>query len=332
MTPFPETDGQATSRPCFAVCREGQPVPASLRGAVAAIGNFDGVHRGHQRLIAAVEDEARRLGRGSAVVTFEPHPRVFFAPARPLFRLTPEAVKYKVLARLGLDGAFVRRFDATLAGTSATSFVEDLMIRDLGLGGVVVGEGFRFGRGREGTATLLRDLARAHGLACTVVDPVSEGDEAISSTAIRAALGEGDVGRANALLGYRWFVQGRVRHGDKRGRTLGYPTANLALDPACGLRHGIYAVRAAVAPGEVRAGVASFGRRPTFDNGAPLLEVFLFDFAQDLYDRDIEVEFVAWIRGEERFGSADELVARMDEDARVARARLAAAEGGRSLI
>jgi riboflavin kinase/FMN adenylyltransferase len=314
------------------VCREGDPVPASLQGAVAAIGNFDGVHRGHQSLIAAVEEEARRLARGSAIVTFEPHPRQFFAPDRPLFRLTPEPVKFKVLARLGLDGAFVRRFDQKLAGTSATSFVEDLMIRDLGLGGVVVGDGFRFGRGREGTAALLRDLALRHGLACTVVDPVSQGSAAISSTAIRAALAEGDVSRANGFLGYRWFVRGRVRHGDKRGRTLGYPTANLALDPGCGLRHGIYAVRVAIAPGDIRGGVASFGRRPTFDNGAPLLEVFLFDFADDLYDRDLEVEFVAWIRGEERFGSADELVGRMNEDARLARAGLASPHDCPSLI
>jgi riboflavin kinase/FMN adenylyltransferase len=249
-----------------------------------------------------------------------------------VFRLTPEPVKFEVLARLGLDGAFVRRFDQTLAGTSATSFVEDLMIRDLGLGGIVVGEGFRFGRGREGTSALLRDLARRHGLACTVVDPVSDGQEAISSTAIRAALGEGDIARANAYLGYRWFVQGRVRHGEKRGRILGYPTANLALDPDCGLRHGIFAVRAAIAPGDVRGGVASFGRRPTFDNGAPLLEVFLFDFAGDLYEREIEVEFLAWIRGEERFESADSLIARMDEDSRIARQRLAAPDQARSLI
>lgn len=332
MTALPETDGQAARRPSFAVCRDGDPVPPTLRGAVAAIGNFDGVHRGHQSLIRAVEEEARRLGRASAVVTFDPHPRQFFAPDRPLFRLTPEPVKFHVLARLGLDGAFVRRFDGRLAATGATSFVEDLLIRDLGLGGVVVGDGFRFGRGREGTAALLRDLAGRHGLACKVITPVSDGDDPVSSSAIRAALGEGDVEPANVLLGYRWFVQGRVRHGDKRGRTLGYPTANLALDPACGLRHGIYAVRAAIAPGDVRGGVASFGRRPTFDNGAPLLEVYLFDFAGDLYGHEIEVEFVAWIRGEERFESAEALIARMDEDSRIARQRLAAPDGARSLI
>jgi riboflavin kinase/FMN adenylyltransferase len=156
----------------------------------------------------------------------------------------------------------------------------------------------------------------------------------VSSSAIRAALGQGDIAAANELLGYRWFVAGEVRHGDKRGRTLGFPTANIALDPACGLRHGIYAVRAAVAPGDVRDGVASFGRRPTFDDGAPLLEVNLFDFAGDLYGRTIEVEFVSFIRAEARFDSAEALVARMNEDARAAREVLSSPPRGfaRSLL
>ena len=318
----------------FAVCRDGDRVPPSLRRAVAAIGNFDGVHLGHRHLIEAARREARGAGLPSAVLTFEPHPRRYFAPDRPLFLLTPEPVKLRIFERLGLDGAFVRRFDTTLAETGAAAFAEELLVGELGLAGVVVGHDFHFGRGREGTPGLLQELAARAGLACTIVPVVEEDGDPVSSSAIRAALEAGDIERANRLLGYRWFVHGTVQHGEKRGRTLGYPTANVGLTDQCGLRHGIYAVRVRVASGEVRNAVASFGRRPTFDDGAPLLEAFVFDFAGDLYGRDVEVEFVAWIRAEERFASAQDLVARMDEDARAARAALshAAFAGTPSMI
>ncbi len=327
------------------VCRDGEAVPAPLRGAVAAIGNFDGVHRGHAALIAAARDAAGRTGRASAVLTFEPHPRTHFRPETPLFRLTPEPVKLALLARHGLDGVFVRRFDETLAALTPEAFVTGLLGGDLGVSGVVVGHDFHFGRGREGTPDRLRELCRAQGVACTIVPAVTLGDQAVSSnavhtatergavtladqvvssSAIRAALEQGDVASANALLGHRWFVRGEVRHGQKRGRTLGYPTANLRLPDACRLRHGIYAVRASLGGGIVHDGVASFGRRPTFDNGAPLLEAFLFDFAGDLYGRTLDVELVAWVRGEERFDSAEALIERMHRDSREARAMLAA--------
>jgi riboflavin kinase/FMN adenylyltransferase len=309
----------------FAVCRDGEPVPGGLRGAVLAVGNFDGVHRGHKALVAAAVREGRPRGAPAAVLTFEPHPRKFFAPDKPLFRLTSEAAKLAIVQRLGLDGAFVRRFDAALAATLAADFVVRLLGRELGASGVVVGHDFRFGKGREGTPALLQALCRQHGLACVVVPPVAFGGEVVSSGAVRAALEQGDVLHANALLGHRWFVEGEVRHGETRGRTLGFPTANIRLPDGCGLRHGIYAVRAAVAPGEVLDGVASFGRRPTFDDGAPLLEVFLFDFDGDLYGRTVRVEFLDWIRDEQRFPSAEALVRRMDEDARTALAMLAAA-------
>jgi riboflavin kinase/FMN adenylyltransferase len=312
----------------FRVLRDGEAVPSALRGAVAAIGNFDGVHRGHRRLIEAALSEAERLGRPSAVLTFEPHPRKFFAPEKPLFRLTPEPAKLAILEKLGLDAVFLRRFDAALAATAAPDFVTRLLGEELGLAGVVVGHDFRFGRGREGTPALLEELCRQNGWACVVVPPVTVEGEVVSSGAVRAALADGDVARASALLGHRWFVAGEVRHGEKRGRLLGFPTANLRLADECGLRHGIYAVRAAVAPGEIYDGVASFGRRPTFDDGAPLLEAFLFDFDGDLYGRTIEVELVGWIRAEERFPSADALMARMNEDARLARAMLDAAPAG----
>lgn len=315
--------GDETAARPFTICRPDEPVPQNLAGAVAALGNFDGVHRGHRVLAEAVRAAA---GRAPAIVlTFEPHPRAFFAPDQPMFRLTGPEAKEIVFRRLGLDGLVIRRFDAALAGTGARAFVHDLLRRDLGLSGVVIGHDFHFGRGREGTPAILADLCREAGLACRIVPPVALGTEAepISSSGIRRALEAGDLARANALLGYRWFVLGSVRHGDKRGRVLGYPTANVAL-PDCGLAHGIYAVRARLPDGALRDGVASYGRRPTFDDGAPLLEVNLFDFAGDLYGQEIAVEFVAWIRGEARFDSAEALVVQMDRDAAEARRRLAA--------
>jgi riboflavin kinase/FMN adenylyltransferase len=320
--------------PGFTVWRSNEPAPDQLRGAVVAIGNFDGMHRGHQRLIELARAGAAERGVPSAVLTFDPHPRAFFQPGVDLFRLTPEPVKEMILAAFGIDIVFVRRFDAALAATTAAGFVSDLLIGELAASGLVVGGNFHFGRGREGTPEILADLARQGGLSCTIVPAVSFGPDDVSSSRIRAALTAGDVGTANDLLGYRWLVQGKVVHGEKRGRDLGFPTANLQLPPGCGLQHGIYAVRVRTAPGIVHDGVASFGRRPTFDNGAPLLETFIFDFAGDLYGRQIEVEFVAWLRGEERFSGVDALVHQMQDDARRAREILAQpSEGGpRSLI
>ncbi|UMY18914.1 bifunctional riboflavin kinase/FAD synthetase [Methylobacterium organophilum] len=311
----------------FAICREDEAVPTTLRGAIAAIGNFDGVHLGHRALIEAVRAEAG--ARPAVALTFEPHPRAFFAPDQPMFRLTGPAAKEIVFARLGLDGLIVRRFDATLAGTGARAFVEGLLKADLGLAGVVIGHDFHFGKGREGTPEMLARLCAESGLACRIIPPIAPapGQPPVSSSAIRAALGAGDIDRANALLGYRWFVLGEVRHGDKRGRVLGFPTANIALE-SCGLAHGIYAVRARLADGSLKDGVASYGRRPTFDDGAPLLEVNLFAFAGDLYGQRLGIEFLGFIRGEARFESAQALIDRMHVDAAEARAIIA---GDRSL-
>jgi riboflavin kinase / FMN adenylyltransferase len=316
--------GDETAARPFTICGPDMPVPQALAGAVAAIGNFDGVHLGHRMLVENVRAAAREVGRPAAILTFEPHPRAYFTPDAPMFRLTGLAAKEIVFASLGLDGLIVRRFDGALAATGASAFVHDFLKASLGLSGVVVGHDFHFGRGREGTPAVLAELCRAAGLSCRIVDPVALGSEAepVSSSAIRAALAVGDVARANSLLGYRWFVLGPVRHGDKRGRQLGFPTANMRL-PDCGLAHGIYAVRVRLGPGQFRDGVASYGRRPTFDDGAPLLETYLFDFTGDLYGREIAVEFVGYIRGEERFASADALVARMHVDAEAARALLA---------
>lgn len=315
----------------FVIVRD-EEAPAELRGAIVAIGNFDGLHLGHRRLVERAIALAGE-GRPSAVLTFEPHPRKFFAPGKPMFRLTPEPVKLAVLKKLGLDGVFIRRFGKTLAGTSAEAFVTRLLARELGAAGVVVGHDFHFGRGREGTPAILADLCRREGLSCEIVSAVALGGEAVSSSAVRAALEAGDVRLANALLGYRWFVAGEVLHGDKRGRELGFPTANLDPGEDFGLRHGIYAVRVALPSGDIRDGVASFGRRPTFDNGAQLLEAHLFDFRGDFYGAAIQVEFVDWIRGEERFSSPEALVARMRADADTARRMLAGgADGPPSMI
>lgn len=317
--------------------RDGEPAPPSLQGAVAAIGNFDGVHLGHQALIAAARELAAPDARPVAVVTFEPHPRAYFRPDAPDFRLTSPAAKMRLLAAFGVEAAFVQRFDAALAGTSARDFVAGRLAGTLGLAGVVVGENFRFGQGREGHAGTLADIASGLGLACRVVAPVVAAGESVSSSRIRAALADGAAADANALLGYRWFVEAEVEHGAKRGRTLGFPTANMRLPEGCRLRHGIYAVRLATVDdaggaGVVLGGVASFGRRPTFDDGRPLLETYAFDFAGDLYGRTLRVELLAWIRGEERFASAEALVERMREDERAARVALAAGDGARSFV
>jgi riboflavin kinase / FMN adenylyltransferase len=301
----------------FAVCRDGEPVPAGLKGAMAAIGNFDGVHRGHRHLL----DMALASDRPGAVVTFEPHPRTYFQPDRPLFRLTPEPVKLAIFARLGLEGAFVRRFDQELAALTAAEFV-DLLAQELEISGVVIGHDFHFGRGREGNPARMAELCRERGLDCLVAPAVVEGTEPVSSSAIRSALEASDIAGANRLLGYRWFVQAEVRHGEKRGRVLGYPTANMRLPDDCRLRHGIYAVRASAGRRTVD-GVASFGRRPTFDNGAPLLETHLFDFSGDLYGQVLDVEFVGWIRGEERFDGVEDLIRQMARDSVEAREVLA---------
>ena len=313
-----------------AVWRDGDPPPVS--GAVAAIGNFDGVHLGHRHLLEVTKGEADRLGLPAAVLTFEPHPRDYFRPDAPAFRLTSERVKAKVLAALGIDLVLVKRFDGDLAGTSARDFVFRILRDELALKAIVIGGDFHFGRGREGTPAILTALGEEAGIAVHVQDMIEGQGAPVSSTRIRDALAAGAVRTANAFLGYRWFVEGEVRHGEKLGRTLGFPTANIALPPGTLLRHGIYAVRVAIAPGIVHDGVASFGRRPTFDDGAPLFETFLFDFQGDLYGRRIEIELLDWIRPEEKFASAEALVAAMQDDATKARAIAAAPPPEPSLI
>jgi len=296
----------------------------TLRGATVAIGNFDGVHRGHKAVIAAALARARALGKPAAALTFEPHPRAFFNPDEPLFRLTPEPAKLRLLAATGLDGAIVLSFDAELAKLSAEDFVGRVLVDRFAVSGAAIGFNFHFGANRAGSPEFLQTQGARHGFAVDIVPPLSDGGRPVSSGPIRAALAAGRLDDAAEFLGYPWFVSGTVIHGDERGRELGFPTANLRLDPACALRHGIYAVRAAVA-GRRYDGVASFGRRPMFDTGAVLLEIFLFDFSGDLYGADMDVAFIAWLRDEVVFASAKDLVRQMEEDSRDARAALARA-------
>lgn len=296
----------------------------ALRGAVLAMGNFDGVHRGHQAVIAAAIARASEFGRPAGVLTFEPHPRDFFHPGEPLFRLTDEATKLRLLAAAGLDGTVVLTFNAALARTTADEFVARILVERFAVSGIIVGFNFHFGKDRAGSPAFLSEQGRKYGFAVDIIPPFELDGRPVSSGPIREALTAGRVRDAALLLGFPWFVSGKVIHGDKRGRELGFPTANLTLDATCGLRHGVYAVRVGV-DGRRYDGVANFGRRPMFDSGAVLLEVFLFDFAGDLYGRDIDVAFIDWIREEKVFGSVGDLVRAMENDAAKARSILAAA-------
>ena len=306
----------------FVVVRDDNSNAQKLRGAVIAIGNFDGVHRGHRAVIGRAMAQARALGVPAAALTLEPHPRSYFRPGDLLFRLSDEVQKLRLLAGTGIDGAIVLTFDAALAGLSAENFISDILVGRFAISGAVIGFDFHFGKDRGGSPAFLASEGKKRGFSVEIVPPLEDEGRPVSSGSIRAALAAGQVLEAAELLGYPWFVTGEVNHGEKRGRALGFPTANIRLDPACALKHGIYAVR--VASGDEQYdGVASFGRRPMFDNGAPLLEVFLLDFTGDLYGRTLDVAFVAWLRPELRFDSVEALVAQMQVDTAQARQALA---------
>jgi riboflavin kinase/FMN adenylyltransferase len=312
----------------FRVVRDVTPDDAlrQLRGAVVAVGNFDGVHRGHKAVIAAAQQRAMALSRPAAALTFEPHPRTLFNPGEPLFRLTDEAAKLRLLAATGLDGAIVLTFDAALARLTADEFVSRMLVERYAVSGVAIGFNFHFGARRAGSPDFLVAEGKKYGFAVDIVPRFEDNGRPVSSGPIRDALAAGRLDEAAEFLGYPWFVSGAVIHGDKRGRELGFPTANLQLDAGCGLRHGIYAVRAAVG-GRHYDAVASFGRRPMFDNGTVLLEIFLFDFSGDLYGATIDVAFIAFLRDEQNFASAEDLIRQMQEDSRQAREALARSGG-----
>lgn len=303
----------------------GEALPESLRGAVAAIGNFDGVHRGHQAVLSHALADADAAGLPVVALTFEPHPRAFFNPATPLFRLTPAAMKARLLELMGFDGVVELAFTRDFAERSAEAFVSDVLVGELGISVAVTGFDFHFGHNRQGDPAFLANAGRRHGFDVRLVDAFcDEGAEIISSSRIRPLLQEGDVAGAAGLLGYRFTVEAEVIDGQKLGRTLGYPTANMTLPSETELAHGIYAVRFRRADGSLYDGVASFGRRPTVTaDGAPLLETFLFDFDGDLYGETCDVSFFGFLRGEEKFDGLEALVAQMDRDAAEARAALA---------
>ncbi|MBS7539709.1 bifunctional riboflavin kinase/FAD synthetase [Ancylobacter lacus] len=314
---------QSALNPHFFVLRGDTPLPPSLRGAVVAIGNFDGVHRGHRAVIGTALEEAHSTGRPALALTFEPHPRAFFRPEEAMFRLTPEAMKLHRLAETGLDGAVVLAFDAALAALDAESFVRTVLVERLQASAIVAGFDFHFGRGRGGSPAFLREAGARHGFSVAIVPPMLENGAQISSSAIRAALAQGRVAEAAGMLGAPFEIEAEVIHGDKRGRELGYPTANMRLDPSIALAHGIYAVTAEI-DGVRRPAVASFGRRPTFDDGAPRLETFVFDYSGDLYGRRLRIAFHAYLRPELKFNGIDALIAQMDRDSAEARAVLGA--------
>ena len=297
-------------------------LPERLRGGTVAIGNFDGVHRGHRVVQDAALSDARGAGRPALALTFEPHPRELFGD-EPVFRLTPADERAAVLGVLGFDAVVEEAFTREFAASSADAFVDRILVEGLGASHVVVGHDFRFGARRAGDAESLRADGRFR---TTIVEAQEAGGAPFSSSRIRMALGEGDLEKASALLGRRWRVAAEVAHGRKVGRTLGYPTANMALPASVDLAHGIYAVRFRRANGALHDGVASYGRRPTFDDGATLLETFLFDFEGDLYGETGHVSLFERLRGEEKFDGVEALIEQMDRDSANARRALARAE------
>jgi riboflavin kinase / FMN adenylyltransferase len=296
---------------------------SDLQGCVLAIGNFDGVHRGHQSVLNNAKQMGQRLGRPVVLLNFEPHPREYFQPNLKIFRLSPPEVKAQLAERFGLNAMITLSFNAGLAAKTADAFVSDILVDRFHISGAVVGFDFQFGAKRTGTAQSLQMSGKQLGFEVEITPEFREGTDEISSTIIRQKLRDGDIKAANKLLGYDWFITSQVVHGRKLGRTLGYPTANIRLEDSCELKHGIYAVRLNVAGVEHNA-VASFGRRPTFDNGAPLLEVFVFDFNADLYGKTVSVSFVDFIRSELKFDDIDALIERMNKDSLEAKKMLQA--------
>ena len=306
-------------------------VPDAFRRGALAIGNFDGVHRGHQVLLRETLAQADRIKGPAGAMVFEPHPRLFFRPNEPLFSLTTLEEKLRLFGALNIDFVSVIRFDAALASLTPDEFADHILIGGYSIRHVVIGYDFYFGKKRAGTPETMRDLGRKRGFGVTVIDPVAEAGEVLSSSAVRTRLSTGDVRGAAVELGHWWLVSGIVVGGAKRGTGMGFPTANITLPPGTALGHGIYAVRVRVRddPTQQRHQAAAyFGQRPTFDNGAPILEVFLFDFDGDLYGREIEVEFIGFVRPDQRFGSMDALKVQMDLDCQRAREMLAAATAG----
>jgi riboflavin kinase/FMN adenylyltransferase len=320
------------------IFRHYNDVPPGLRGSVVAIGNFDGVHRGHRALIAEAKLQAEARKAPLTVLSFEPHPQEYFrqlrqegglAPAEPeSFRLTPLRAKARLLADLGVDALFALPFDGEMARRSPQDFVQSVLLDALSISGVVVGHDFEFGKGRAGNLTLLSYMGEMEGFTVTAFDTVTaSGDEKISSTLIRQLLKTAKPQEAARLLGHWWAVEARVEHGDARGRTMGFPTANMHLGHCLAPAFGVYAVRVNILDNDKvvarHDGVANFGIRPMYKVQVPLMETHLFDFDGDLYGMYLSVELISWIRPEAKFPSLDALIAQIAADAAKAREILA---------
>lgn len=297
-----------------------EPMPEALRGAIIALGNFDGFHLGHQAVAGEAIAWAHAEGRPSIIATFDPHPVRFFKPDVAPFRLTTLEQRQELYLAAGATAMLVFHFDADLAGTSAEDFIAQILIERFGAHGVVTGGDFTFGKGARGNVDMLRTLGGELGLESRVVDAVSENGEVVSSSRIRAALRDGDPQEAARLLTRPFAIRGIVEHGDKRGRTIGYPTANLGVENYLRPKYGIYAVTGRIlATGEVLQGAANIGIRPQFEPPKELLEPYFFDFRGDLYGQEIEVAFHHFLRGEAKFDSLEALVEQMDRDCAEAR-------------
>ena len=299
------------------------PIPADLHGAVLALGNFDGFHLGHQAVVGAALEWARVEGRPMIVATFDPHPMRLFQPDAPPFRLTTLDQRQDLFGAFGADAMLVLHFDAGMAALSPREWVEDMLVGRLRARGVVTGEDFTFGKGRTGTPKTLAELGAAHGLSGRTVGAVRDADGIVSSSRIRAALHSGDCATAARLLTRPFTIRGTVQHGDKLGRTIGFPTANIDMGPYLRPAYGIYAVTGLLADGRVVPGAANLGVRPHFDPPKELLEPHFFDFSGDLYGQEIEVAFHHFLRPEAKFASLDALTAQIAADCERARALLA---------
>ena len=306
--------------------RHSSGVPASARGGVITIGNFDGVHLGHRAVVGAARRIASEMDAPLAAVTFEPHPRRYFQPGAPAFELTPLRGKIRQLDVLGIETVRLVHFDESVASAPPERFVEQVIVAGLEARHVVVGYDFVFGRGRSGNVELLTALGADHGFAVTSIDPVKvEGGPVYSSTNIRASLAGGDPRAAAKLLGRCWEIEAKVVTGDRRGRTIGFPTANLSIDGYLEPAIGVYAVWAGIerADGTVwHMGCANIGRRPTFGGADVVVEAHLFDFAEDIYDQSLRVALVDYLRPERNFSGIDELQAQIAEDCTAARGLL----------
>ena len=297
----------------------GAALPPHLTGGIVALGNFDGFHLGHQAVVGRAVERARAAGRPALVATFDPHPVRFFRPDAAPFRLTTLDQRERLFAAAGVDAMVVFHFDASLAALSAEAFVRERLVANLGVAGVVTGEDFTFGKAKGGSVATLAAFGAALGFTAETVGAVALDGEPVSSTRIRDLLRAGDPRGAARLLTRPFAIEGVVQHGDKLGRTIGYPTANLDMSRYLRPAYGIYAVRGRLPDGRVLDGAANLGVRPTFDPPKELLEPYFFDFAGDLYGQAIEVALIEYLRPEAKFDGLDALTAQMDADC--ARAR-----------